>query len=45
MTYIGSKPANKVVKTADIEDSAITSSKILDGTIANADVTVARFPQ
>jgi hypothetical protein len=38
MGYIGQAPANKVVKTADIEDSAITSAKILDGTIANADV-------
>ena len=38
MGYIGSKPANKVVKTADIEDSSITSAKILDGTIANADI-------
>jgi len=38
MGYIGQAPANKVVKTADIEDSSITSAKILDGTIANADV-------
>ena len=38
MGYIGQAPANKVVTSADIEDSAITSAKILDGTIANADV-------
>jgi uncharacterized metal-binding protein len=41
MGYIGQAPANKVVKTADIEDSAITSAKILDGTIANADVNAS----
>ena len=41
MGYIGQAPANKVVKTADIEDSAITSAKILDGTIVNADVNAS----
>ena len=41
MGYIGQAPANKAVKTADIEDSAITSAKILDGTIVNADVNAS----
>jgi len=41
MGYIGQAPANKVVRTADIEDSAITSAKILDGTIVNADVNAS----
>jgi hypothetical protein len=41
MGYIGQAPANKVVRTADIEDSIITSAKILDGTIVNADVNAS----
>ena len=41
MGYIGQAPANKVVTSADIEDSAITSAKILDGTIVNADVNAS----
>ncbi|ANS05604.1 putative carbohydrate binding domain containing protein [uncultured Mediterranean phage] len=38
MGYIGQPPANKVVKTADIEDNAVTSAKIDTDTIAAADL-------
>ena len=39
MSYIGYKPADKPLTSADITDSIITSAKIVDGTIANADVS------
>ena len=38
MGYIGQAPANKVVKTADIEDNAVTSAKIDTDTIAAGDL-------
>ena len=38
MGYIGQAPANKAVKTADIEDSAITAAKIADGTVVAGDL-------
>jgi hypothetical protein len=38
MSYIGYKPADKPLTSADITDSIITSAKITDGTIANADI-------
>ena len=38
MGYIGQPPANKVVKTADIEDNAVTSAKIDTDTIAAGDL-------
>ena len=48
MGYIGQAPANKAVKTADIEDSAITAAKIADGTVvagelASDSVTTAKI--
>jgi hypothetical protein len=38
MGYLGYKPADKPLTAADITDSIITSAKIVDGTIANADI-------
>ena len=38
MGYIGQAPANKVVKTADIEDSAVTAAKIAADTVTAADL-------
>ena len=38
MAYIGQPPANKVIKTADIEDSAVTAAKIAADTIAAGDL-------
>jgi hypothetical protein len=38
MGYLGYKPADKPLTSADITDSIITSAKIVDGTITNADV-------
>jgi hypothetical protein len=38
MGYLGYKPADKPLTAADITDSIITSAKIADGTIANADI-------
>jgi hypothetical protein len=38
MAYIGTKPADKPLTAADITDSIITSAKIVDGTIVNADI-------
>jgi len=38
MGYLGYKPADKPLTSADITDSIITSAKITDGTIANADI-------
>jgi hypothetical protein len=38
MAYIGTKPADKPLTSADITDSIITSAKIVDATITNSDV-------
>ena len=38
MAYIGKKPTDKPLSSADLNDNIVTSAKILDGTIANADV-------
>jgi hypothetical protein len=38
MGYLGYKPADKPLTSADITDSIITSAKIADGTITNTDV-------
>ena len=38
MSYIGQKPANKLVTSSDMEDDIVTSAKIVDATIATADV-------
>jgi hypothetical protein len=38
MPFIGNKPAQVPLTSADITDSIITSAKIVDGTIANADI-------
>ena len=38
MPFIGNKPAQVPLTSADITDSIITSAKIVDGTITNADV-------
>jgi hypothetical protein len=38
MGYLGYKPADKPLTAADITDSIITSAKIVDGTIATADL-------
>ena len=38
MPYIGYEPAAKPLTSADITDSIITSAKIVDGTIDNADI-------
>jgi hypothetical protein len=39
MGYLGYKPADKPLTSADITDSIITSAKIVDGTIVNADIS------
>ena len=39
MGYLGYKPADKPLTSADITDSIITSAKITDGTIAIADLS------
>jgi len=39
MGYLGYKPADKPLTSADITDSIITSAKITDGTIALADLS------
>ena len=41
MGYIGNKPTAVPLTSADIQDSIITSAKILDGTIVNADVNAS----
>jgi hypothetical protein len=41
MAYIGTKPADKPLTSADITDSIITSAKIVDGTIVNADINAS----
>ncbi|NDB61470.1 hypothetical protein EB001_23975 [bacterium] len=38
MPFIGNKPSAVPLTSADITDSIITSAKIVDGTIANADI-------
>jgi hypothetical protein len=38
MPFIGNKPASVPLTSADIADSIITSAKIVDGTIVNADI-------
>jgi hypothetical protein len=39
MGYLGYKPADKPLTSADITDSIITSAKIVDGTIVNSDIS------
>jgi hypothetical protein len=41
MGYLGYKPADKPLTSADITDSIITSAKIVDGTIVNADISAS----
>ncbi len=41
MGYIGNRPTAVPLTSADIQDSIITSAKILDGTIVNADVNAS----
>ena len=41
MAYIGTKPADKPLTSADITDGIITSAKIVDGTIVNADINAS----
>ena len=38
MAYVGKKPTDKPLTSADLGTGIVTSAKILDGTIANADV-------
>jgi hypothetical protein len=38
MAYIGKKPTDKPLTSADLADNIVTSAKIVDGTIADADV-------
>jgi hypothetical protein len=41
MGYLGYKPADKPLTSADITDGIITSAKIVDGTIVNADISAS----
>ena len=41
MGYLGYKPADKPLTSADITDGIITSAKIADGTIVNADINAS----
>jgi len=41
MPFIGNKPASVPLTSADIADSIITSAKIVDGTIVNADINAS----
>jgi hypothetical protein len=41
MVRLASQEQNQTVTTADVKDSAITSAKIADGTIVNADVNAS----
>jgi hypothetical protein len=41
MGYLGYKPADKPLTAADITDSIITSAKIVDGSIVNADINAS----
>ncbi len=38
MAYIGKKPTDKPLTSADLADNIVTSAKIVDGTIVDADV-------
>ena len=38
MAYIGKKPTDKPLTSADLNDNIVTSAKIVDGTIADADI-------
>ena len=38
MGYIGKKPTDKPLTSADLADNIVTSAKIVDGTIADADI-------
>mgnify|MGYP003655906494 CR=1 FL=1 len=38
MTYVGSRPSNKALTTADIADSAVTAAKIADGTVVASEI-------
>jgi len=41
MAYIGQAPTNVPLTSADLEDSIITSAKIVDGAIVNADINAS----
>ena len=41
MGYLGYKPADKPLTSADITDGVITTAKIADGTIVNADINAS----
>jgi hypothetical protein len=41
MPFIGNKPSAIPLTSADIADSIITSAKIVDGTIVNADINAS----
>ena len=41
MPFIGNKPASVPLTSADIADSIITSAKIVNGTIVNADINAS----
>ena len=41
MSYIGQAPTNVPLTSADLEDSIITSAKIVDGAIVNADINAS----
>jgi hypothetical protein len=41
MPFIGNKPAQVPLTSADIADGIITSAKIVDGTIVNADINAS----
>jgi len=45
MSYIGQKPANKLVTSSDMEDDIVTSAKIVDATIATADIANVNVTQ
>ena len=38
MAFIGAKPTNVPLTSSDLEDSIITSAKIVDGTISSSDI-------
>jgi trimeric autotransporter adhesin len=41
MPFIGNKPSAIPLTSADLADSIITSAKIVDGTIVNADINAS----
>ena len=41
LLYAAQEEQNQTIQTADIKDGAVTSAKILDGTIVNADVNTS----